>query len=177
MFSNKKYSEVTNPFTRKNYVKMDLIKTILDEQKIPFIKTQRVEHMSHVKGYHVYQDFWTPVIGKCLLSEREPDNPEDKYVIYIKKENKIVGHLPLETSGRFAKTIFYFLRADMLSSCKIVITGKPVNFGGGYGMQAPCKLLFSGVKKCLDIFQKHVIHKSVKYVVLLPFFPSMQPPI
>ena len=94
----------------------------------------------------VYQSFWTLVIGESLLSKPQPDNPEDKYVACVKK-NTIVGHLTLGISGKFAKTFFYFLRADELNSCKIVVTGKPVNSSNG------------------------------KYVVLLPFLPSMQPPI
>ena len=80
-----------------------------------------------VKGFHVYKALWTPEVGETLRSEGEPDNPIDKYAVCIKKENKIVGHLPLGKSGKFAKTIFYFLRADKLSSCKITVTGKPVN--------------------------------------------------
>ena len=31
---------------------------------------------SSVRGYHVYQDNWTPVIG-----EREEENPRDRHVI------------------------------------------------------------------------------------------------
>ena len=47
----------------------------------------------------------------------------DKYAVCVKKENKIVGHLPLGKSGKFAKTIFYFLRTDepsqfMQNSCQ-----------------------------------------------------------
>ena len=53
----------------KSYVKMDLIKFISDEEDIPLILTQSFKTMSHVKRYHVYQAFWTPVIGECLLSE------------------------------------------------------------------------------------------------------------
>ena len=52
----------------------------------------------------------------------------DKYVVCVKKENKIVGHLPLGRSGKFAKAIFYFLRVDELSSCEIVVTGKAGEF-------------------------------------------------
>ena len=80
----------------------------------------------------------------------------DKYTVCVKKENKIVGHLPLGKSGKFAKTIFYFLRADELSSCKIVVTGKPVNLGDGEGMQVPCKLIFTGIEKCIDILKRHL---------------------
>ena len=36
---------------------------ILDDEEIPLIVTQTFKKMSHVKGYHVYQAFWTPVIG------------------------------------------------------------------------------------------------------------------
>ena len=42
----------------------------------------------------------------------EPANPVDKYAVAIRKNNVVVGHLPLGCSSKFAKTIFYFLRAD-----------------------------------------------------------------
>ena len=80
----------------------------------------------------------------------------DKYTVCVKKENKIVGHLPLGKSGKFAKTMFYFLRADKLSSCKIVVTEKPVNLGDGECMQVPCKLIFTGTEKCIDILKRHL---------------------
>ena len=93
---------------------------------------------------------------RIFMCEREPNNPMDKYVVCVKKENKIVGHLPLGKSGKFAKTVFYFLRADELSSCKIVVTAKPVNLGDGEGMQVPCKLIFTGIEKCIDILKRHL---------------------
>ena len=98
----------------------------------------------------MYKTLWNPLIGEFLLCEREPDNPMDKYAVCVKKENKIVGHLPLGKFGKFAKTIFCFLRADELSSCKIVVTGNPVNLGDGEGMQVSCKLIFTGIEKCID---------------------------
>ena len=42
----------------------------------------------------------------------EPANPVDKYTIVVKKNNVAEGHLPPWCSGKFAKTIFYFLRVD-----------------------------------------------------------------
>ena len=121
----------------------------MDQNEIKVIVTRKFEMVSYVKGYRVYKTLWNPLIGEFLPCEREPENPVDKYAVYVKNENKIVGHLPLEKSGKFAKTIFHFLRADELSSCKIVITGKPVNLGDGEGMQAPCKLIFTGIEKCM----------------------------
>ena len=93
---------------------------------------------------------------RILLCEREPDNPMDKYAVCVKKENKIVGHLPLGKSGKFVKTIFYFLRADEFSSCKIIVTGKPVNLGDGKGMEVPCKLIFTGMEKRIDVLKRHL---------------------
>ena len=90
------------------------------------------------------------------MSERKPDNPKNKYAVCVKKENRIVGHLALGKSGKFAKTIFYFLKADELSCCKTVVTGELVNLGDGDGMQVLCKLMFTGVKKCIEILQKHL---------------------
>ena len=128
---------------------------MLDQEEIPLL-VMKNETMFHVKGYYVYKTLWIPVIGKCLLNEREPDNPKDKYAVCVKKENRIVEHLPLGNSGKFAKTIFYFLKADESGSCNIAVTGKPVNLGNGDGMQVPCKLMFTGVKKCIDILQKYL---------------------
>ena len=47
-----------------------------------------------------------------LETEMEPDNVMDKYAACVKKNTSIVGHLPLGKNGKFAKMIFYFLRAD-----------------------------------------------------------------
>ena len=61
----------------------------------------------------------------------EPDNVVDKYAVCVKKSNVIVGHLRLGKDGRFAKMIFYFLRADRYAECKVIITGKEVDLSDG----------------------------------------------
>ena len=114
---------------------------MLDHKEIPWLVTKNFETISHVKGYHEYKAIWIPVIGECLLSEREPDNPENKYAVCVKKEKGIVGHLPHGKSANFGKTIFYFLKADELSSCKTVVPGKTLNLEDGDGMQVSCKLI------------------------------------
>ena len=65
----------------------------------------------------------------------------------------IVGHLKMGKSGRFAKTIFYFPRADERNSCTVVVRGKSASLGDGEGMQVPCELLFQG-KKFIDILER-----------------------
>ena len=108
-------------------MKMELTNIMLYQEEIPLLVTKNFEMMFHVKGYLVYKTLWIPVIGECLLNEREPGNPKDKYAVCVKKENGIVQHLPLGKLGKFAKINFYFLNAKELSSCKIVVTGKPIN--------------------------------------------------
>ena len=50
----------------------------------------------------------------------------DKYAIRVKKENEIVRHLPHGKDGKFAKTEFYFLRANEYGSCNVLIKGTPL---------------------------------------------------
>ena len=84
---------------------MDLTK-LTQNEKISIIKMTNFDADSFVKGYPKYKSIWTPKIGEILLTEREPGNLVDKYVVCAKKENEIVGHLPLGKDGKFVKTVF-----------------------------------------------------------------------
>ena len=54
-----------------------------------------------------------PTVGEILDTRMEPENREDKYAVaVIDGESRIVGHLPKGTSGKYAKTVFFFLRSD-----------------------------------------------------------------
>ena len=64
----------------------------------------------------MYKDIWIPKPGEQLDVLMEPDNRMDKFAVCAKTNEKIVGHLKKGTSGRFAKTIFYFLCSDAYSS-------------------------------------------------------------
>ena len=91
---------------------MDVTGIIIVQNETKVILTRNFEMVSYKKGYHVYKMLWNPLIVEFLSCERKPDNPMDKCAVFVKKENEIVGHLPLGKSSKFAKTIFYFLRAD-----------------------------------------------------------------
>ena len=82
----------------------------------------------------------------------EPDNAVDKYPNFVKKKDIIVGHLPHGKNRRFAKMIFYFLRAHKCAECKVKITGREVNLGNGEGMQVSCLLKFLEQKICYKYF-------------------------
>ena len=123
---------------------------------IPVIVKALTEINTYVKGYHVYKNIWKPTVKKELETEMEPDNVMNKHAVCVKKNTSIVGHLPLGKNRKFAKMIFYFLRADQDVECKVVITDKEVNLGDGDGMQVSCKLKFSGPRKMVEILCKNI---------------------
>ena len=78
----------------------------------------------------------------------------DKYAVAVKKDEKVIGHLPLGENGKFAKTMFYFLGVDPYVKCHITVVGKAVNLGDGDGMQVPCILHLSGQKSMVEILKQ-----------------------
>ena len=34
-----------------------------------------------VRGFHVYREIWSLVLGEELSTQQEPGNPEDRYVV------------------------------------------------------------------------------------------------
>ena len=77
--------------------------------------------------------------------------------------NMMLGPLKLGDNGRFAKTIFYYLRADKRNSCSVVVKGKAVNLGDGDGMQIPCTLSFVGKVKFIEVLQKELLSVQNDY--------------
>ena len=63
---------------------------------------------SFVKGYHKCKSISTPKTGEILSTEGEPANLVDKYVVCVKKENEIVGHLPLRKMESLQKQCFIY---------------------------------------------------------------------
>ena len=69
------------------------------------------------------------VTGEVLKTCMEPQNEVDKYAVAVAdNENNVTGHLPKEKSGKYAKTIFYFLKTDPLNICHNKITGKAKSY-------------------------------------------------
>ena len=129
-------------------------KDIAETEDIPIVVVPSTDIVSNIKGYHVYKSVWTPTLQEQVYGEIEPHNPVDKYAVVVKNDEKVVGHLPLGENGRFAKSIFYFLRADPYGKCNITVTGKAVNLGDGNGMQVPCILHLSGQTSMVKILKQ-----------------------
>ena len=82
------------------------------EEELEIILIKRFDVESHIKGYHAYMNEWTPETGEILKTRLEPENVVDRFAVAVEKEDQIVGHLNKRNSGCFAKTTFYFLRAN-----------------------------------------------------------------
>ena len=77
-------------------------KDIAETEDIPIVV------VSNIKGYHVYKNVWTPTLQEQVYGEIEPPNPVHKYAVAIKKDEKVVGHLPLGEMERLQKQFFTF---------------------------------------------------------------------
>ena len=67
---------------------------------------------------------WTPQIGESLDAQIEPNNPVDKYVVFIQKVGKVVGHLKEGVAGRFKSSILFYLKGDPYSKAKAITSGR-----------------------------------------------------
>ena len=53
---------------------------------------------TRVRGYHVYQNEWIPILGEVLQCSREIGNAHDPYAVKVTKDDTTVGHLPKKIS-------------------------------------------------------------------------------
>ena len=124
------------------------------EMTLVIIKEFETE--SVIKGYHPCMNDWTPIIVENLSTRSEPENEIDRYAVAVTKEPRVIGHLKKGKTGRYAKTVFYFLRANPMNTASITVTGKSINFGDGQGLQIPGTILFKGEEKYIEVLKKHL---------------------
>ena len=101
--------------------------------KIPFVLITTLDLETFIKGHNVYKNIWDILM--------EPGNRTNKFAVSGKINEKIVRHFKKDTSGRFTKTIFYFLRRNEYSSAWAKVIGKKFNLCDGERMQVHCKLI------------------------------------
>ena len=65
-------------------------------------------------------------------------NDVDKYSVAVMNKDRVFRHLMKGNYGKFAKTLFFFLRVDVTNLAKVTINGKAVNKGKGMGIEFPC---------------------------------------
>ena len=103
--------------------------TICIQDELPITLITSMDLETFIKGHHIYKNIWTPQLDQLLEVSTEPSNPVDKFAVAVKKNQNILGHLKKGKTGRFAKTLFYFLRSDPYSKCHAKVTWKRCNLG------------------------------------------------
>ena len=102
-------------------------------------QNMEVSVTSCVRGYHEYQDIWTPFIGETLLRGREEDNSHDRYAVAIYKLATVVGHVP--------HTISYlcslFIRRGGRIKCAVIGNRRYSRDLVQGGVEIPCKYTFT----------------------------------
>ena len=131
------------------------------DMAIPIIVLAEYSTETFVMGYHDYNNVWIPEMGEHLETRMEPTNHMDRFAVGVFRHGQPVGHLMKGRTGRYAKTIFYFLRADRNHQCRVEITGRAINEGDKMGMKVPCKLHFVGSNDFIKIL-KTELHKMYK---------------
>ena len=114
------------------------------------------EFDSFIRGYHVYQHIWTPVEGETYSCTREPGNEQDCNAVAVMYEDRVVGHIPLVLS----KCIFLLL-TFLGSFVETKVTGKKINWGGGYGLKVPCKYRIT-TRECYRLDKEKSDHISTR---------------
>ena len=148
-----------NIFSKKKNIEAVEVKLedILSCEEILIVRLKSYAINAFVMGYHVYQKNWTPSIGDELQGFMEPTNKLDKYAVAVKgKDRDVIVHLSLGKSGKFAMTVFYFLKSNENHHSKITVTGKATNAGDGFRMKVPSQLFFLAEEKFIIIFQENL---------------------
>ena len=106
-----------------------------------------------VRGYHAYFKESTVHVGDILDCEMEPENDHDRYTVAVKnKEEKIVGHVPIELSRICYKFLSEY--GQLEAEC----IGSRFNTGQGKGLELPVDYRFVGnaryLRKVITRLQK-----------------------
>ena len=124
--------------------------------EMPLVIIKEFETEPVIKGYHAYMNDWAPILGENLSARPEPESDIDKYAVAVTKDAWVIGQLKKGKTGRYAKAVFYFLRANPMSTACITVTGKRVNSGDGQGLQISRTILFKGEEKYIEVLKKQL---------------------
>ena len=131
---------------------------LIFQDEILVILNTNLELETYIKGHHVYNEVWNLEVGWKLNVLMEPDNRVDMFAVCVEKDQAVVGHLKKGNTGKFTKTIFYFLRSDTYCNCYAEVSVKWFNLEDGEGLQVPCKIIITGQAKYVNIL-KHELQK------------------
>ena len=128
------------------------MESLSNDALIPIAREKELKIKLFLMGFDEYRTIWTPHENELLITRMEPTNKKHKFTVaVIGDKDSVVGHLMKGKGGRFAKTIFYFLRASEYHGCRAHVTSQAINQRDDKGMKIPCTLMFKGQSEFVDI--------------------------
>ena len=104
-----------------------------------------------VRGYHVYQDVWVPVMDEMFSCFREDGNPHDPFAMKVTKAGITVGHLP----NKISSTCSLFILDGGSISCKVMNPHRRYSSDLVQGgLEIPCTITLQGTKDLTDKARK-----------------------
>ncbi len=96
---------------------------------------------SCVRGFHIYQNIWNPLIGENLTCQPEFGNIHDLYsVAVVASSSSIVGHVPRSISALCT----FFIRRGGTIVCQVTGRRRYSSDLVQGGLEIPCTYTFSG---------------------------------
>ena len=133
-----------------------------DEQSV--ILTIEITHEPQINGLNIYRNILTPELTEHLEVQYKSKNVVERYTACLKNGNgATIGYLKDEKSGRFPKTIFYYLQSHPEAKCTSSVTGKRFNLGDGEGLQVSCILHTTEPRNFITILKKQFDLWKEKY--------------
>ena len=141
------------------------MESLSNDTLILITREKELDIKSFIMGFHEYRTIWKPQENEVLHACMEPTNKKDKFdVAVIGHKTFALGHLVKGKSGRFSKTIFYFLRTSEYHGCSVRVIGKAVNKGDDKSMKIQCNLISQGQSEFVDILSQE--RKKHMYIYL-----------
>ena len=119
---------------------------------------ENFETESCIRGFHIYKENWSPLIGEQIKCVREVANPQDRYAVAVIKTTSFsaetVGHIPRCISAVCSS----FLRRGGEIHCTVMGSRRYSRDLPQGGLEVPCTRSFMGdnkeLKKLKTYFKK-----------------------
>ena len=105
--------------------------------------TESCIYYSKIRGYHVYKEVWSAVVGETLACHRETRNLIDPYAVAVMRSGEVVGHVPRSISTLCS----LFIERGGNITCEVTGNRQYSYDLPQGGLELPCKLVFFGPNK------------------------------
>ena len=99
----------------------------------------------------IIKEFETESVN--LSTRTELQHEIKKYAVDVTKDALLISHLKKGKTGRYAKSIYYFLQAYPMNTVSINVTGQRINFGDGQDLGISCTILFKSEENYIEVLK------------------------